>query len=72
LAISLAIPAAVLILVVNFIYQIFGEGVDFPGLRGGLILFTVTLIYNSVLCVLGGSAGYYLSRRKGEKVVDNI
>jgi len=70
LAISLAIPAALLILVMNFIYQIYGKGVDFPGLRGGLILFTITLIYSGVLCVLGGSAGYFLSKRKGKKEAD--
>jgi len=72
LATSLAIPAALLILVLNFMYQIFGRGVDFPGLRGGLILFIITLLYCGVLCVLGGIAGYFLSKGRGEKKADNF
>jgi len=64
LAISMAIPAAFLILLMNFIYQLFGKDVDFPGLRGALLLFTITLIYSGILCLFGGSVGYILSKRK--------
>ena len=73
---SLAIPTAILGLVVTIAYQLFGKEVDFAGFQGGLILFGVSLAYGFILCSLGGVAGYLLARivttvrrNKGEKEV---
>jgi|ERR1700690_213325 len=59
---SLAIPTAILGLVVTIAYQLFGKAVDFAGLQGGLILFAVSLAYGFILCSLGGAAGCFLAR----------
>jgi len=76
LGMSLAIPTAILGLVVTIAYQLFGKEVDFAGFQGGLILFAVSLAYGFILCSLGGVAGYLLARivttvrrNKGEKDV---
>lgn len=61
---SMAIPAAILSVAVTFAYQLFGKDVDFPGLRGGLILFTVTITYSCILCLLGSIAGNFLSKKR--------
>ncbi len=61
---SMAIPAAILGVVVTFLYQLFGKAVDFPGLKGGLILLEVSIIYGLILCVLGGTLGYLITRKK--------
>jgi hypothetical protein len=58
---SMAIPATVLVDVLNSVYQSLGHAVDFPGLRGGLILVTLMLGWNAVLSALGGIAGYFLA-----------
>ena len=65
---SLAIPSAALVAVLNFIYELFGNAVDFPGVRGGAILFIVTLGYSVLLCALGGVAGYYLTRNRAQSI----
>lgn len=70
LGVSLAIPAATLIVVLNTIYELLGNAVDFPGVRGGTILFVVTLGYSVVLCALGGGAGYYLTKKSSNSVTD--
>ena len=60
---SMALPAAVLATVLNFAYQLLGNVVDFSGFRGGLILFTISLIYGIAICAVGGFGGYLLSRK---------
>ena len=76
LGMSLAIPTAILGLVVTIAYQLFGKEVDFAGFQGGFILFAVSLAYGFILCSFGGVAGYLLARivttvrrNKGEKEV---
>jgi len=63
LGISMGLYGALLSGVSNFGYQAFGVPVDFPGFKGALTLFVIALISNAVLCTLGSTAGYFLSRR---------
>ena len=60
---SMAVPSAFLALVVNSLYQALGNAVDFPGIRGGLILFATSLVYSAILCALGAVAGKVLAER---------
>ncbi|MGO9380137.1 MAG: hypothetical protein ACLPN1_13315 [Dissulfurispiraceae bacterium] len=76
LGMSLAIPTAILSLVVTIVYQLLGRAVDFAGFEGGLILFAVSLAYGFILCSVGGVAGYFLAgiittvrKNKGNKKV---
>ena len=62
LGISMALPSAVLVVVLNFVYQAQGNSVDFSGSRGALILFMTTLIYSGVLCGVGAIVGSVLSK----------
>jgi hypothetical protein len=62
LGMSLAIPTAILGLLVNIAYQLFGKAVDFAGFTGGLILLAVSLVYGFILCSVGGVAGYCLAK----------
>jgi len=60
---SMAIPAAILAAIFNFVDQFLGKAVDLPGLQGGMILFVVTLIYSGILSGIGGFIGSFLSRK---------
>jgi len=68
LGISMAVPTAVLAVVFNSVHQLLGNAVDFPGFKGGLILFTTTLIYAGIISGIGGAVGYFLTRRRAGKV----
>lgn len=65
---SMAVPFAVLAVVFNTVYQMLGNAVDFPGFKGGLILFTTTLIYTGIIAGIGGVAGYFITRKREGKV----
>jgi hypothetical protein len=60
---SMAIPTALLGVLVTFAYQLFGKEVDFRGIAGSLIVFAVSLVYGAVLCAIGGIVGYLLSMK---------
>jgi len=62
MGLSLLVPAAVLIAVLNYVYQLMGHGSDFPGLRGAVLLFSIALAWNAATCGIGTAAGYFLSR----------
>jgi hypothetical protein len=64
---SLAIPAAILVGLLNTAYQMFGHAVDFPGPRGALILVTTSLVFNVMLCAVGGVVGYVVSTRQQKR-----
>ena len=61
---SMALVVAALTLLVNTLFQLTGTAVDFPGARGGWILFVVTLVYSVVVAALGAAAGQWLARRR--------
>jgi phosphoglycerol transferase MdoB-like AlkP superfamily enzyme len=63
LGISMAFPAAILAVGLNYVYQVQGNPVDLPGGSGALILFTTTMIYSGILCGVGAVIGQALSDR---------
>lgn len=62
---SMAIPTAVLAAALNWMVQIQGFAVDFPGPGGGWILFVVVLVGAGVLCSLGGVLGMAVTTQRG-------
>jgi len=67
LGMSMVLPTTILAVVLNFVYQWLGNAVDFPGIRGGLILFATTFVYSGMLCGLGSFMGLGLAKRfRGE------
>lgn len=62
MGLSLAVPAAALIALLNYIDQLIGHPSDFPGLRGAILLFAIALAWNAVICGVGTATGYLLSR----------
>ncbi len=64
IAVSMAIPATVITVAVTVTYQLLGHPVDFPGLKGGKILFVITLLYSGLLCFFGGVLGRFMANRK--------
>lgn len=64
---SMAFPATFMVVAVTSIYQLFGKPVDFPGVRGGLILFEITLIYTCIICLAGGALGDFIAKRKHQQ-----
>jgi len=66
LGISMAIPTAIFAIAFNAGYQLLGNAVDFPGLKGTLILFVVTVIYGGILSLIGGVIGYFLSKQRSK------
>ena len=61
MGLSMIVPAAVLVTVLNYGYQLTGHASDFPGLRGAAALFTVALAWNAVVCGIGTAAGYVVA-----------
>jgi hypothetical protein len=62
----MAIIAAILVVTFNSVYQILGNTVDFPGFRGGAILFAMTLVSASIFAIPGSIIGTFLSKRKSK------
>lgn len=60
----MAVVAAMLATGANWMFQIRGISVDFPGLRGSFILFTVVLVGAAVLSILGSIAGMLATRNR--------
>ena len=54
---SMVLPATVLTVALNSLYQALGHRVDFPGLQGAAIATVFSLVWNTVLCGLGTGAG---------------
>jgi hypothetical protein len=64
LGLTMAALAALLATALNWIHQMRGIDVDFPGLRGSFILFTLVLAGSAVLSILGGITGMLATRNK--------
>jgi hypothetical protein len=62
LGVSMVLPTTIMTVTLNYVYQWLGNAVDFPGVRGGLILFTTTLVYSGIICLLGSMGGMVLAR----------
>ena len=60
---SMAIPSALLATTLNSAGQFFGAAVDFPGLKGGFILFILVLISAALISVPGSVAAYALTKK---------
>lgn len=60
---SMAVPTAILAVLLNLVDQLLDKAVDLPGLQGGLIIFFITLIYAGILAGIGGFIGYFLARK---------
>ena len=60
---SIAVPAVLFATAINFIYQVSGHEVDFPGFRGSVILALIMLAADDVLSAIGAALGYFLSRK---------
>lgn len=65
LGMSMTLVAAVLAVAVNGVSQLLGDAVDFSGLKGAIILFTVTTVYSGIGSAIGSLCGYWLSRKIG-------
>jgi len=63
----MAVPTAILAVLLNLVDQFLDKAVDLPGLQGGLIIFFVTLIYAGILSGIGGFMGYFLARKPDGK-----
>ena len=63
IGVSMAIPSAVLAVILNAAHQSFGHAVDFPGLHGGLILFVSVLAYSGILCGIGAVGGRFFAKQ---------
>ena len=59
---SMAIPTALFAVAINSADQFFGTAVDFPGLKGGFILFILVLISAAIVSIPGSMAAYALTR----------
>lgn len=59
---SMAIPSALLAVALNSADQFLGTAVDFPGLKGGVILFVLVLISAAIISIPGSVAAYALKK----------
>lgn len=61
---SMALPATIMVVAVTVLYQLFGKPVDFPGFKGGAILFFVTFVYSCLLSFAGATIGHFIAKKK--------
>ena len=59
---SMAIPSALLAVALNSADQFLGTAVDFPGLKGGFILFVLVLVSAAIVSIPGSVAAYALKK----------
>ena len=59
---SMAIPSALFAVALNSADQFLGTAVDFPGLKGGFILFILVLISAAIVSIPGSLVAYALTR----------
>ena len=58
---SMAIPAALMAVALNSVFQLSGGAVDLPGIEGSLVLFTLVLLGSAVVSGLGAAIGRFLA-----------
>ena len=59
---SLAIPAALISAASNFVYELLGNAVDFPGMKYSLMLGLIALPWHLLLCTLGGVIAHFMTQ----------
>ena len=63
LGLSMALLTSIFSVVQNYLDQLFGYHVDFPGMRGGIILFLITLAYSGIFSGIGAISGFILAKK---------
>jgi len=58
-----AVPAALLIGISNYVFEAFGNPVDFAGLKGAALVAGMSLPFLGLLCGVGALAGHLTSKR---------
>lgn len=62
LATLLVIPAAVIFVAENVLWQLAGKPADHFGVKGAIIVFLMSVPFGTALCALGGAAGCLVTR----------
>lgn len=60
---AVAVPAALLLGVSNYVIEAFGNPVDFPGMKGAALVAGMSLPLLALLCGVGALAGRLTSKR---------
>ena len=63
ICLSMALLAAIFAVALNFIHQLRGDSVDFPGMQGSIILFFTTLAYSAIFSGIGAITGSMLAKK---------
>ena len=58
-----AVPAALMIGVTNYIFEAMGNASDFPGFKGSVLAAGMSLPFLGLLCGVGALAGHFLFNR---------
>lgn len=64
IATTMAILTSLFMAVANFAFEAFGHVVDFPGVGGATLVMGMSLPLITLLCLIGGIAGYALTKRE--------
>ena len=59
-----AVPAALMIGVSNFIFGAMGNASDFPGFKGSVLVAGISLPFLGLLCGVGALTGHFLFNRR--------
>lgn len=62
LAALLALPAAFMFALENFLWQLTGKPADLSGLEGSAIVILMSIPFGAFLCVVGGAVGWFITR----------
>jgi hypothetical protein len=62
LATLLVVPAAVIFVVENALWQLAGKPADHIGVKGAIIVLLMSVPFGAVLCSLGGVVGWIVTR----------
>ena len=61
-AVLLVLPAAILFILENWLWQLAGKPADHFGVKGSIIVLLMSLPFGALLCAVGGFFGWLMTR----------
>ena len=61
-AVLLVLPAAILFMLENWLWQLTGEPADHFGVQGSIVVLLMSLPFGALLCAVGGLFGWLMTR----------
>lgn len=61
-AVLLVLPAAILFVLENWLWQLAGKPADHFGVKGSIVVLLMSVPFGALLCAVGGFVGWFVTR----------